>query len=142
MKNGLIMLLVVLAAGALSYGVFYTMNDAPAVRQAAREGDAMAWLRVEFHLTAAQFAAIKKLHDDYGLQCSEHCRAIMDARRRGASPTEQAALEKICVDAMTEHFRKVAALMSPGEGDRYLAIVLPRVGDYGHQGAPTVQVRS
>ena len=25
------MLLVVLAAGALSYGVFYTMNDAPAV---------------------------------------------------------------------------------------------------------------
>jgi hypothetical protein len=142
MKNGLIMLLVVLAAGALSYGVFYTMNDAPAVRQAAREGDAMAWLRAEFHLTAAQFAAIKKLHDDYGLQCSEHCRAIMDARRRGASRAEQAALEKICVDAMTEHFRKVAALMSPGEGDRYLAIVLPRVGDYGHQGAPTVQVRS
>jgi hypothetical protein len=142
MKNGLIMLLAVLVAGALSYGVFYAMNDAPAVRQAAREGDAMAWLRAEFHLTDGQFAAIKKLHDDYGLQCSEHCRAIMDARHRGASKAEQAALEKICVDAMTDHFRKVAALMSPGEGERYLAIVLPRVGDYSHQGAPTVQVRS
>lgn len=142
MKNRLIMLLVVLVAGALSFGVFYVMNDAPAVRQAAREGDAMAWLRAEFHLTDAQFAAIKKLHDDYGRQCAEHCHAIMDARQRHAPATEQAALEKICVNAMREHFQKVAALMPPGEGERYLAIVLPRIQDYGHQGAPTVQVRS
>lgn len=142
MKNGLITLLVVLAAGVLSFGVFYAMNDAPAVRRAAREGDAMAWLQAEFHLSQAQFAAIKKLHADYGRQCSEHCRAIMEARQRGASATEQASLEKICVDAMTEHFRKVAALMSPGEGERYLAIVLPRIQDYSHHEAPTVQVRS
>jgi len=142
MKNGLIALLVVLLAGALSFGVFYAMNDAPAVRRAAREGDAMAWLQAEFHLTEAQFAAIKKLHADYGRQCSEHCRAIMEARHRGASKAEQAALEKVCVDSMTEHFRKVAALMSPGEGERYLAIVLPRIQDYHHEEAPTVQVRS
>lgn len=142
MKNFLITVLAIMAAGALSFGVFYTMNDAPAIRRAAEQGDAMAWLRAEFHLTDEQFAAIKRLHDDYGRQCAEHCRAIMDARRRGAPAGEQAALEKACVDAMTTHFRQVAALMSKSEGERYLAIVLPRIQNYAHEGVPTVQVRS
>jgi hypothetical protein len=42
---------------------------------------------------------------------------------------------------MADHFRAVAALMPPGEGERYLAIVLPRVSGYPHEGAPTLQVK-
>lgn len=42
---------------------------------------------------------------------------------------------------MTVHFDRVAALLPPGEGARYLAMVLPRIADYDHNGAPTVQVR-
>ncbi len=52
-----------------------------------------------------------------------------------------AALEKTCVDAMTAHFHRVAVLMPPGEGERYLAIVMPRIIDFDHRGAPYVQVR-
>jgi len=142
MKNLLITLAVALAACGAAFGVFYAMNDQPALRQAAHEGDAMAWLREEFHLNDTQFAAVKKLHADYNVVCAEHCTAIAAAKKRGASATEIAALEKTCVDAMTTHFRRVAALLPPGEGERYLAMVLPRVNDYDHNGAPTVQVKS
>lgn len=141
MKNFWITLVVLVAAAGVSFGAFYVMNDDPAVRRAAREHDAMAWLRAEFQLDDGQFAAIKELHDNYGYECARHCSAIMDARERQAPAEEVARLERVCVDSMTVHFRRVAALMTPGQGERYLAIVLPRVSGYSHEGAPTLQVR-
>ncbi|MSU25062.1 MAG: hypothetical protein EXS32_14740 [Opitutus sp.] len=141
MKNFLITLGVALAACAVAFGVFYAINDQPALRLAARDGDAMAWLRAEFRLSDAQFADVKKLHDDYSVRCGEHCAAIMAAKQRVAPAAEIAALEKTCVEAMTGHFDRVAALLPPGEGARYLAMVLPRITDFDHNGAPTVQVR-
>ena len=142
MKNFLLTLGVVLVACALSFGVFSALNREPSeMAQALREGDAMMWLRVEFQLNDTQFAAIKKLHEDYREVCAGHCAAIMAAEKRSAPRTEVAALEKICVDAMTAHFRRVAALMPAAQGERYLAVVLPRVADYDHRGAPNVQVR-
>ena len=123
MKNFLLTLGVVAAACGLSFGIFFAVNRQPAeMRQALREGDAMAWLRAEYRLNDAQFAA------------------IMDAQQRGAPPAEVAALEKVCVDAMTVHFRRVATLMPPGQGERYLAVVLPRIADFDHRGAPNVKV--
>jgi hypothetical protein len=62
----------------------------------------------------------------------------MDARERKVPAAEVARLEKICVDAMTGHFQRVAGLMPAGQGERYLATVLPRVSGYTHTGAPTV----
>src|SRR5437762_6473458 len=103
MKNLLITVGIALAACGAAFGVFYVLNDDPAMRRAAREGDAMAWLRTEFHLNDAQFAAIKKLHEDYGTVCAGHCAAIMEARKRSAPPAEIAALEKTCVESMTVH---------------------------------------
>jgi hypothetical protein len=142
MKNFWFTVLLVVAAGTTAFGTFFIMNDAPEIRRAAREGDAMAWLRTEFKLDDAQFAAIKALHADYGLVCARHCRMIIAARDRGAPPAEISALEKTCVDSMTDHFQRVAALMSPAEGKRYLAMVMPRVAEYDHaRGAPNVQVR-
>jgi len=141
-KNLLLTFAIVMAACALSFGVFYAASGAPAeVRRAARERDAMAWMRLEFKLDDAQFAAIKRLHEDYRDVCAGHCAAIMAAERRQAPPAEVAALEKTCVEAMTTHFKRVAALMPPGQGGRYLAIVLPRIADFDHRGAPNVQVR-
>lgn len=139
MKNFLITLGVALAACAAAFGVFYVLNDDPALRRAAREGDAMAWLRSEFRLNDTEFAAIKQLHEDYGTVCADHCAAIMAARERSAPPLEIAALEQTCVDAMKAHFRRVAALMPPAEGARYLATVLPRVENYSHAAAPNLQ---
>ncbi len=139
MKNFWITLAVVLAAAAGSFGAFYVANDDPAMRRAAQEQDAMAWLRAEFRLDDTQFAAIKELHDNYGDECARHCSAIMAARRRQAPADEVATLERVCVESMAEHFRRVAAVMAPGQGARYLATVLPRVEGYAHEGAPTVQ---
>ena len=141
MKNFLITLGVIVAACGAAFGVFYALNGNAAMHAAARENDAMAWLRAEFHLDAAQFAAIQQLHDEYSRVCAGHCAAIMAARERKAPPAEVAALEQTCVDAMTAHFRRVAALMPPAEGQRYLATVLPRVAGYAHTGAPNVQVK-
>jgi len=140
MKNFLITLGAAIAACVVAFGISYAWNDNRAMRAAAREGDAMAWLRLEFRLDDGQFSAIKRRHDDYSIVCGEHCAAIMAARERQASSAEVAALEKICVDAMTGHFRQVAALMPPGQGDRYLAMVLPRIAGYSHAGAPNVRV--
>jgi hypothetical protein len=138
-RNFLLTLVAVLAACFASFCLAYRMSDEPAVRHAAREGDAMNWLRVEFHLNSAQFAAIEKLHDDYGAVCAEHCAAITAAKRRAAPAGEIATLERACVDSMTAHFQAVAALMPAREGQRYLAMVLPRVNDYDHEAAPTVR---
>lgn len=138
MRNLLITAGVVVAACVLAFGVFFALNDDAALRRAARDNDAMAWLRAEFRLDEAEFAAIKKLHDDYGAVCGEHCAAIMDARERKEPTSEVARLEKVCVDAMTGHFKRVAALMPAEQGERYLATVLPRVSGYTHTGAPTV----
>src|ERR1035437_1033189 len=65
-KNLLLTLCIIAAVCALSFGVFYTVSREPAeLRQALHDGDAMAWLRAESQLNDTQFAAIKKLHEDY-----------------------------------------------------------------------------
>ena len=128
-----------MAACAVAFGVFYAVSGNRAMHAAAREGDAMAWLRAEFKLGDAQFAAIKQLHEGYTIVCGRPCATIMEARERKAPAAEIAALEKTCVDAMTAHFRQVAALMPPAEGQRYLATVLPRVAGYSHENAPNVR---
>lgn len=139
MKNWVLTILFALAASALSFGAFYTLNRHNSeVRSAARAGDALEWLRVDFKLSDAQYAQVKQLHDDYGVVCGEHCMAIMRAEKRGAPRVEVAALERECVESMTAHFRRVASVMSPEQGERYLKIVLPRVSDYDHRGAPNL----
>lgn len=142
MKNWILTALFALVASAASFGAFFAMNKAPAqVQAAARAGNALEWLRVEFKLTDAQYAAIKRLHEQYGTVCAAHCTAIQNAQQRGASPAQIAALENQCVESMTEHFQRVAAIMSPQEGRRYLAIVMPRVHDYDHRGAPNLRAQ-
>ncbi len=141
MKNWLITLLVAALVGGAAYGTFYVGHDEPELRRAARAGDAMAWLRAEFRLSDGQAAAVKKLHDDFSVECGEHCGAIVDARERKAPAAEIARLEQVCVDAMTKHFERVAALMSAEQGARYLAIILPRVAGHDHAGAPNVRVK-
>src|SRR5688500_16421520 len=86
MKNLLITLAVAAALCVGSFVWVYRLNDKPMLRQAAKEGDTMLWLRAEFDLDDAQFAAIDKLHDDFAEKCVGHCRAIADAKRRSADP--------------------------------------------------------
>lgn len=140
MRNWLLTLAFALAACAASFGAFYAANHRARELQAAAT-DPMEWLRVDFKLTDRQYAAIKQLHEQYGAVCAQHCNAIMAAQARGAAPTEVSALENECVASMTRHFQQVAALMAPDQGQRYLAMVMPRIHDYDHRGAPDLQAR-
>jgi predicted secreted protein len=138
-RNILITAAVALAACVAAFGTGYVLGGDRALREAGREGDAMAWLRAEFRLAEPEFAAIRRLHEDFSVECGRHCAAIIDARERRAPADEVAALERTCVDAMGAHFRKVAALMPAAQGERYLALVLPRLGAHPHHGAPNLR---
>lgn len=149
--------LAVLALAALAAGfVCYRLNCEPGVRTAIRSGDTLAWLRADFQLDDRQFAEIKKLHEAYAPSCEEHCRLIQEAAkardavkaRGGSDPAAVAAAERTlaelrltCETAIAAHVRKVAAVMSPEQGARYLAMVLPKIADFDHQMAPDLALK-
>jgi hypothetical protein len=150
-----IALLVVLAATAGF--VSFRLGGQPEVREALEKRDALAWLRTDFHLDDAQFAEIKQLHAAYSVECEAHCRAIQEAAMArntlkaatGAEPAALAAAEQrvqqlraVCESAIAAHVREVASKMAPREGERYLALVLPKIADFDHRAAPDVGLSS
>lgn len=154
MKYLLATLGLLLAAAVATGVVCYRMSCDPALHAVAKKGDAMEWLRADFHLNQQQFVAIRQLHDGYSGTCGEHCRRIQEASKAkkaliagGASAVEvQAAdrklqeLRMVCETAIARHVRQVAALMSPQDGQRYLALVLPKIADFDHQAAPDLHL--
>jgi uncharacterized membrane protein len=147
------LLLVAAIAGGVGFVAFRTTGDKQ-ITQALQKRDAMEWLRADFNLTDAQFAAIKKLHDSYSVVCEEHCREIMRAvraRNQLKAPNSDVAalaaaerkieeLRLVCESAIASHVRECAKHMSPEAGRRYLALVLPKIKDFDHQAAPDLQL--
>jgi hypothetical protein len=146
--------LLVGIAAAVGF-VTYRASGDQAVKAALSQRDAMEWLRADFQLTAAQFAAIKKLHDSYSLVCEDHCRDIQQAEQAraalksqaNADPASVAAADRrveelrlVCESAIAAHVRQCASEMSPPAAQRYLALVLPKIKDFDHQAAPDVQL--
>ena len=140
MRNILITVALVVAVCAAAFGTGFVLGGDRALHEAERDGDALAWLRAEFRLSDTEFTAIRRLHEDFSVECGRHCAAIIAARERRTPAGEVAELERTCVDAMKAHFRRVAALMPPAQGERYLALVLPRVDGHPHHGAPNLRV--
>jgi len=145
--------LIVALAAATCAVAFYFSSD-PAVKAAVAKGDAMEWLRTDFQLTDAQFEKIEALHASYSSVCEEHCRAIMQAtaarnelRSQAADAASLAAadervqqLRQVCETAIASHVRQCAALMSPEAGQRYLALVLPKIANFDHHAPPDLQL--
>jgi hypothetical protein len=146
--------LIVAVASTASVVAYRTAGD-PKVEQALARQDAMEWLRSDFALSPAQFAAIKQLHDSYSAVCEEHCREIQQAARTRAelqrAPRTDAAalaaadrrveeLRLVCESAIATHVRQCASHMSPTAAERYLALVLPKIKDFDHTAAPDVQL--
>lgn len=148
--------LLVLGIAAVAAGfACYHFSSAPELHAAARTGDAMAWLRTDFNLDERQFAEIKRLHAAYAPSCEEHCRLIQGAiKARNALRTTESAdsaataeaeralqtLRATCESAITVHVQQVAAVMSPEDGQRYLALVLPKIANFDHQVAPDLKL--
>ena len=148
-------LALIAAAAGTTWFVGYRMGTQRDVHEAVQKRDALEWLRRDFELTDAQFVAVKKLHESYAVVCEEHCRAIQEAARhrnalKAKSPADPAAiaaaekklgeLREVCETAIATHVREVAAQMSQEQGQRYLAMVLPKIRDFDHQGAANLRV--
>ncbi len=155
MRNLVLSLAALFAIAAAVGLIAYRASGDAAVERALARQDPMAWLRADFNLSAAQFAAIRKLHDSYSVVCEEHCREIQGAfetreRLKAAAPADVAAiaaaerrveaLRLVCESAIATHVRQCAAEMSPEARERYLALVLPKIKDFDHQAAPDVQL--
>ncbi len=144
---------LVLAAAATGF-VCYRVSFNPELHAVASRGDALQWLRTDFHLSDEQFAAIRRLHEAYAGTCEEHCRMIQEATRarneleaaKGDTTALTAANEQlqelrlVCETAITRHVREVAALMPPDDGRRYLDLVLPKIAGFDHRAAPDLQL--
>ncbi len=151
MKNRLISLALVVAVAAAAGVVAYRSGGDAALERALMERDAMAWLRADFGLTEEQFEAIRTLHEDYSVVCAEHCLEIQKASaalerlqsQEGAPAEAVVAAERrleelrlVCETAIATHVRRCAAMMSAEAGERYLALVLPKIKDFDHQAPP------
>lgn len=147
----LLVVAIALGAGIVSF----RLATKPDIAAVLEKRDPLTWLKTDFKLTDAQFTAIRTLHESYSKVCEEHCRAIQEAaiakNAVAKAPNADAAavraaerrleeLRTICETAIAGHVREVAAHMSPQEGARYLALVLPKIPDFDHRAAPDVGV--
>jgi hypothetical protein len=104
----------------------------------SQPADDLSWLRAEFHLSDAEMARIRELHEGYRPKCAEICSKIaakkdeldeLLGQNSGTNVTaeaqtklnEIAALRAQCQAQMLQHFVAVSLAMPPAEGRRYLA---------------------
>lgn len=142
MKRLVLLFVVALASAAITYSLV-------GLRQPTLQnrGSDLGWIRAEFQLDDAQFAAVRQLHDDYSGLCAQHCADIVAARAAltalppGATTDRAVAeqrvvdLEAICNDATRAHLRRVATAMPVTQGERFLRMVEPHLAQLPHDPA-------
>jgi len=135
MNRPLVILLAALVLGAAIFaGSFYFSKRACA--DMMRGEDDLGWLRSEFHLSDAEMARVRQLHEGYMPQCMEMCAKIAAKKSEVAATlaggtnvtagaqkklTELGELRAQCQAQMLRHFADVSRAMPPEQGRRYLA---------------------
>lgn len=129
------LLLVAIAAGAVSFGAYFAWSVAPVRAMACAHDPGMEWLRREYHLDDNQFNVISKLQADYAPRCKEMCGHVAAGRAKvlklshddgrmtpvlDAALRDEALLEAECRSEMFTHIYAIAAVMNPADGRRYL----------------------
>jgi small-conductance mechanosensitive channel len=136
MSRSLFILIGALALGAAIFaGSYFTARHATLIC-CAKPPDDLSWLRTEFHLSDAEMARIRELHEGYQPKCAELCAKIaakkseLDSVLGGTTNitveaqvklNELAALRAQCQAQMLQHFVAVSQAMPPDQGRRYLA---------------------
>ena len=134
MNRSLVILLGALALGAAVFaGSFFVGQRACLM---TRSSDDLSWLRDEFHLSDAEMARVRPLHEGYMPQCAKMC-ALIAAKKGEVQAalgngtnvtvevqnklTELGELRSRCQAQMIQHFVTVSQAMPPEQGQRYLA---------------------
>ena len=136
MRRSLFILLGVLAVGVAVFAGSFYLSRQVCVMHMSNPADELDWLRQEFHLSDADMARVRQLHEGYMPKCAEMCAKIaakkseLEAALNGAtnvSPVAQqklaelAALRAQCQAQMLQHFSDVSRTMPPEQSGRYLA---------------------
>jgi hypothetical protein len=136
MNRSLVILFGALALGAAIFAGSYFTAQRATVICCARPADDLSWLQDEFHLSSAELARIRELHEGYLPQCAEMCAKIAAKKAElesvlgnGTNLTagaqtrlnEIAELRAQCQAQMLRHFVTVSQAMPPEQGRRYLA---------------------
>ncbi len=138
MTRGTLLILVALAAGLGAYALTRQFQPAPPTTEGF---DELAWLRQEFALTPTQIERIAALEAAYRPICDAHCARIAELQHQvtaaqttgRAPPTEALAKAAMtCMQASRAHLRDVAAVMPAAQGQRYLALVEPKLVQHDH----------
>ena len=136
MNRSLVILLGALALGAAIFGGSYFVSQRATMMCCSKPADDLSWLRTEFHLSDAEMAHVRELHEGYLPKCAEMCAKI--AAKQGelaevlgsgtnltaeahAKLNEIAELRAQCQAKMLQHFVTVSQAMPPEQGRRYLA---------------------
>jgi hypothetical protein len=136
MNRSLVIVLGALALGAAVFAGSYFTAQRASIAYCANPADDLSWLRVEFHLSDADMARMRQLHEGYLPQCAKMC-ALIAAKKaevqaalaNGTNVTAEAQkkltelgeLRAQCQARMIQHFVTVSQAMPPEEGRRYLA---------------------
>ena len=136
MNRSLIILVGALALAGAIFAGSYVAARHTTMACCSTPADELSWLQTEFHLSNAEMAHIRELHDGYKPKCAEICAKIMakkselDTVLSGSTNVtaeaqtklnELAALRAQCQAQMLEHFVAVSRAMPPEQGQRYLA---------------------
>ena len=133
-KPLLILLAFLLIAGLIAIATYRTTCRL-CVTKLPQPADDLDWFRLEFHLSDAELARVRALHDGYRPQCEFHCARIAAGKQTlselvtsNATPdtiaAQQHAIDAVraeCQSAMLKHFEAVSRAMPPTQGARYLA---------------------
>ena len=132
MNRSLVILIGALALGAAIFAGSFFCARHTTMSCCEQPADDLNWLRLEFHLSDAEMAHIRELHEGYLPLCGELCQKIAAAKRELAAlannsaealakQNEIAALRAQCQSNMLAHFVAVSQAMPPEVGQRYLA---------------------
>ena len=136
MNRSLVIFLGALALGAAVFAGSYFVSQRTCVATMTRSADDLSWLRDEFHLSDAEMARVRQLHEGYMPQCARMC-ALIAAKKAEVQAalgngtnvtadaqkklTELGELRAQCQAQMLQHFIAVSQAMPPEEGRRYFA---------------------
>jgi hypothetical protein len=135
MNRSLVILLGALTLAATVFAGSYFASRRVCVVTMTRSADDLSWLRDDFHLSGAEMARIRQLHEGYLPQCAKMC-ALLAAKKSEVQAalgegtnvtveaqkkmTELGELRAQCQAQMLRHFIAVSQAMPPEQGRRYL----------------------